>query len=428
MAPEQATGDVVGPAADLYAVGALLYELTTGRLPFVGQTPVQVMYQHVNREPVPPRQINPDISVHLESVILRALAKRPEHRYRDAADMRQALIDARDGTDEVFVAAPVGYSDQPTAVSRTPPPPPPRPPARHAAAAADEPARWPYALLFTVVVLSIVALLATVNGFRPDFGFLSAGDDAATPTSPSAVGEPTDEPEPTSPLDPTPEPEPEPTATPEPEPPPEPTPEPEPEPTEAPEPPPEPEPTPEPTPEPEPEPTVEPEPDEVELFLGDVAANAPFNPARIPDGILDGPSVQFNRDDFVDGGAYRRPDGVLYDLPAAHLYSQATDFPSTTVTLELGEAPSRYAVLRIVGMDDESANTVPIRITVNGYVVHDGPGPFGSEVWTDVGWLVGNLGVLQAGDNSITVEVLAPQGEFGRPPWVLLSAMRVYVA
>jgi hypothetical protein len=142
---------------------------------------------------------------------------------------------------------------------------------------------------------------------------------------------------------------------------------------------------------------------------------------------LNGPSQQINRDDFVEGGAYRRPDGVLYDLPAAHLYAQNTDHPSTTVTLDLAETPERYAVIRIVGMDDESANTVPLRISINGVVIHEGPAPFGSEVWTDTAWRIGNPGILQAGENSIVIENLAPTGEFGRPPWLLLSAMRVYV-
>jgi eukaryotic-like serine/threonine-protein kinase len=88
MAPEQATGEQVGPRADLYAVGCVLYELLTGQLPFTGQGALQVMYQHVSDEPVPPRSINRGISVSLEAVIMRARGEGEEtrlaNRRRDA--------------------------------------------------------------------------------------------------------------------------------------------------------------------------------------------------------------------------------------------------------------------------------------------------------------------------------------------------------
>jgi eukaryotic-like serine/threonine-protein kinase len=401
MAPEQATGEESGPRADLYAVGAVLFELLTGQLPFSAPTPVQVMYQHVNLEVTPPRQINPSIPASLETVILRALAKRPEQRFASADEMRRALQAAGHGTNEILVAAPAGYSDQPTQASAGIPPPD-RPAPRTIRAGRDEPARWPYGLLFLVVVLAIVAILAVAmvnpGGLRLPGGSASdetsaTPDDAGmvTPVSgnPPAVAEP----------EPTPEP-----------------------------PPPEQEPTPEmPPPTPEPEPTSVPvETDAVQQFVQDVPANVPFNPEQIPEQILDGPSLGFGRDDFVAGGAYRRPDGVLYEQPAAHLYSHATDFPSTTVAFTLPDVPDRYAVIRIVGMDDESPTTVPIRVSVNGYVVHEGPAPFGSEVWTDTAWRVDDLSALLPGENVLVIEVVASDGEFGRPPWLLLTAMRIY--
>ena len=429
MAPEQATGDQVGPRADLYAVGAVLYELATGQLPFTGQSPVQVMYQHVNQEPTPPRQINPEISMGLEAVIMQALEKRPEQRFANAAEMRQALVNASAGTDEIFVAAPAGYANQPTAVSRTTPPP--RPPAGPPPVAGrSEPSRWPFGLLFAVVLAAITVVLAAALGLGPNFSLLGGDDSDATATIPVAgsaeTPEPedeaaTEEPEPTATLEPSNTPEPSPTT------PPEPTAEPEPEPTATLPPPPTETPVPLPTNTPVPEPTEPPPPSAIEVFASEVAANTPFNPERMPEEVEDGPVEQFGRDDFVDGGAYRRPDGVLYDLPAAHIYSQTTEYPSAAVTLELDEAPAEYAVLRIVGMEDENPDVVPIRISINGYIIHEGPAPFGSEVWTDVAWRVGDLGAFQAGQNTIVVENLAPQGEFGLPPWVLLSAMRVYV-
>ena len=410
MAPEQATGEVSGPRADLYAVGAVLYELLTGKLPFTAATPVQVMYQHVNQDVTPPRQINPHIPASLEAVILRALAKRPEQRFASADEMRRALQLAGRGTDEIFVSPPVSYADQPTQVNLETPPP--VPPVRwRAPAGREEPARWPYGLLFLAIVVAIVAVLAVAMVSTGGFTLLGGnGSDEATPTA-AGIGLATPEPD-------------NPPAVVEPEPtpvPPPPTPEPEPEPESTPEPPP-------PTAEPEPEPTAEPpEPDAVQQFVQDVPANAPFDPARIPEEILEGPYLGFGRDDFVEGGAYRRPDGVLYGQPAAHLYSQATDFPSTTIVFDLTEVPARYAVVRIVGMDDESAATVPIRVSVNGYVIHEGPAPFGSEVWTDTAWRIGDLSAFLPGENVLVVEIIAPEGEFGRPPWLLLSAMRIYV-
>jgi len=394
MAPEQATGEESGPRADLYAVGAVLFELLTGQLPFSAATSVQVMYQHVNQNVTPPRKLNPHISTSLEAVILRALSKQPAQRYASAEEMRQALQAAGRETDEIYVSPPVSYADQPTQVNHeTPPPDPPAP--RRTTTRREEPARWPYGLLLLVVVLAITAVLAVAmvnpGGFTLSGG---TGTDDETRT-PADVG----------------------LATPEPENPPaivesEPTPE-----------------TPPPTPEPasEPEPTpVPPEPDAIQQFIEDVPANAPFNPGQIPEEILDGPYLGFGRDDFVDGGAYRRPDGVLYDQPAAHLYSQATDFPSTTVVFNLADVPARYALIRIVGMDDESPTSIPIRVSVNGYVVHEGPAPFGSEVWTDTAWRIGDPSALQPGENALTIEVIVPDGEFGRPPWLLLTAMRIY--
>lgn len=95
MAPEQATGTEVSPQTDLYAVGVILYELVTGKLPFQGESPIQVMYQHVHHEPTPPTHLDPSIDLGLEAVILKALAKDPEDRYSSALEMRDALHDSQ---------------------------------------------------------------------------------------------------------------------------------------------------------------------------------------------------------------------------------------------------------------------------------------------------------------------------------------------
>ena len=92
MAPEQALGQAVDGRADLYALGVLLYELTTGRLPFSGDDPLTVVSQHVHAPVVPPRVICPSLPVALESIILKLLAKDPSQRYATAADTRTALL------------------------------------------------------------------------------------------------------------------------------------------------------------------------------------------------------------------------------------------------------------------------------------------------------------------------------------------------
>ena len=90
-APEQAQGEIVSPAADVYALGIAMYEMLTGRPPFDGDTPVAVAMQHIQDVPTPPSQLNPNISLALEGIILRCLEKVPEMRFRDGSQLARAL-------------------------------------------------------------------------------------------------------------------------------------------------------------------------------------------------------------------------------------------------------------------------------------------------------------------------------------------------
>jgi serine/threonine protein kinase len=90
-APEQAQGEVVTPAADVYALGNVIYEMLTGRTPFDGDNPVAIAMQHIQDIPIPPSQINPTIPPTLEKIILRCLEKSPDMRFRDGSELARAM-------------------------------------------------------------------------------------------------------------------------------------------------------------------------------------------------------------------------------------------------------------------------------------------------------------------------------------------------
>ena len=139
LSPEQARGETVDERSDLYSAGCLLYELLTGRPPFVGENALALAYQHVGETPRPPSSLNPEVPADLDTVVLHALAKAREDRYQDApafvADLDRVATGLSVSAFPLAGAAAVVGADTVALTSRVPRTPP-------APVVATDP-RWP---------------------------------------------------------------------------------------------------------------------------------------------------------------------------------------------------------------------------------------------------------------------------------------------
>ena len=93
ISPEQAKGKIVDEKSDLYSLGAVMYEMATGKVPFDADNSVGIAVMHIQDQPVEPKELNPDLSDHLNYIIMKLLAKEPSERFLNANELIEALDD-----------------------------------------------------------------------------------------------------------------------------------------------------------------------------------------------------------------------------------------------------------------------------------------------------------------------------------------------
>ena len=175
MAPEQVTGQEVGPAADRYSLATIAYEMLTGSIPFEGLGVIELLYAHVHSDPARPSTLNPQLNEKVDAVIMRGLAKAPGSRWATCEAFVNALAaalgaKAAAGVEKTVAMAPAPAVDRTIAMGAgahdseglfAPPPTTAPPPVWAPAVAAKRRARR---RRIAIIVIAIVALLALIGG------------------------------------------------------------------------------------------------------------------------------------------------------------------------------------------------------------------------------------------------------------------------
>lgn len=416
MAPEQASGGVIGPATDLYAVGVVLFEALTGRLPFDGESALQIGMQHLNAPPPLVTAFIPNVPLSLTQVVARALAKNPAERFPSAAAMRQALYAALPEGPQAAAALAVGAIASHTQATSLLPVAATPEPARHAPTAARRRDGYLLPALGVLILALLIGVVALTRGLITPAttitptatALLVAIAPTPSPTlpAPTATVAPTAIRAPAPPTTSAPLVVP-PTATAVP-----------------------PTATAVPTVVPTAVPTIA--PTRVPTVAPTVPPPPPPTPTPVQRGQGNGSVPQAAPFDTTQlQGAYRRDDGTLYGLPAAALYGAGTNYSQGSFAFRASNVPGGGLQLVLVGLDDERPEHCRLQIVLNGTTIFDDADTFPNTPASDNGiggqaryW--GRMaiaipnGLVRNGDNVLILRNRTPGANLGIP-YILIN-------
>jgi serine/threonine-protein kinase len=162
FSPEQAAGKAPSPAADVYSLGVIMYEMLTGKPPFIAQDPSELARMHREDLPPAPRQLNPMIPVELEQILLKVLSKVPAARYRTGDQFARVLVSYQEGIRVLETISPgsANHVAAPTEPVETP--------AAPRRLETTPPATNPFEIDWITILVALLALIA-VGGLVPFF-------------------------------------------------------------------------------------------------------------------------------------------------------------------------------------------------------------------------------------------------------------------